>query len=233
MFYGTPRKQRHWFFNLENWKGHHFEEETIDLFIKKLMNTPLEAIQESFQLEEYSGDNLRYIYFKDIDEYFPCSGGNHRTLFAKITNAPYILAKVEEHEKDHKKNCNYDLIQSRKNYLEALIKQLNLTKSEKENSSDEEFYLIYKNISLLYVKIPSIKDYTDKDSERFHEVYEAYKRAIYYLKDLESKDFYYSKIPFRNQLLKVINAIQPAEGTIAHLKNLYAAGWKRRPRIKL
>lgn len=83
---------------------------------RSLENQGLESFRESFKEREYQ---VRLIHYDEEDNYYVGGDGNHRTVWAKIVNAPSICARVSRYKINHKNRTNYQAVRKLK-YVEVI-----------------------------------------------------------------------------------------------------------------
>ncbi|MGP4073754.1 hypothetical protein ACTWQB_14510 [Piscibacillus sp. B03] len=218
------KSRKSWFYNLINADECNFRISTIKEFLSKITPTDLENFRESFKNEKYSGDNLRFVYFEDEGKYFAVSGGSHRTLFAKLVNAPYVYAKVTRYKLNQLKTKNFNDINQLTNELKSLVQELGLNCTQKECYTHKSYCLInYKTIPLLRFENKRILDFANQG--RVNELYNIIEKQIDYLKLLKNKHEYYSRSPkLISKIIFLKDNIFIDNKVINDLDRMYKAG---------
>gem|GEM_PF-4633477 len=205
-----------WMYNFIQTSECNFRETTVEKFRSKITSSNLGNFKASFVDHKFSDDNLRFSYFKEVDEYYTSGGGSHRTLFAKVIGAPYIYGKVITYQKDPVKEKNVFEIESKEEYLKSLIQTMNLHLEKEE----EEIRIKFKTFPLSMFEENIINDFSDQN--RVEERLDIYNEEIEYLKEIQSLHNRYKRIP--TIFLRLKNSVSSYE-TLGDLIFLYEKGW--------
>lgn len=129
-------------------EGGYLDSRRIDNLLTSLRTKGLNEFQESFKERKYSRD-LDYMYFDKIDRYVICSGGNHRTLFAKIVGAKQIYAPVEVYKYNKNLEIAYEKSKENNKEFQAILQKFitRLSIHDFEYCSDTH-YAVYQDINL-------------------------------------------------------------------------------------
>ncbi|MFC7443085.1 hypothetical protein [Laceyella putida] len=142
----------------------------MESLLSSLKKKGLEEFRNTFIDEKYK---VSLFHFVDHDIYFVCNDGNHRTIWAKIVGAPFIMADIERYEfpKDEE---NIKLIESiHREYLN-LLNSMNLVHSEGE--------VVYKDQHVLPFESFEITDWTNTEQIRLAKA--TYKCNVIELREL-------------------------------------------------
>lgn len=114
----------------------------IENLLNKLKVNGYSSFVHSFQKPIYG---VPLAYFDKEDIYIAYGDGNHRTVFAKIVNAPYIYARVSYYRYNSESEHNYLLYQK---LLKELYKKIKEFGFSIENNS-----VVYKGV-IVIMNIP-------------------------------------------------------------------------------
>ncbi|MED3325523.1 hypothetical protein P4409_00020 [Bacillus thuringiensis] len=115
----------------------------LETHYKYLQENGLAASIEYFQQPEHK-INLSYFDKEDI---YVVTDGNHRTVFAKMINAPYIFAEVVQYKYNYTSESYYL-------HYKKLLKNLEIS-AEKLNFYIQDGKIMYKNVFINTHDIPS------------------------------------------------------------------------------
>jgi hypothetical protein len=208
-----------WFENLLNFRQHNFRAKTINDLSEK-MHSSLSDFRNSFESGDYSGDNLRFVHFIEDDLYVNTSGGSHRTLFAKISGAEYIYAKVLEYKCDNYKRKNFELIKQKEEQLKNLVSEMNLGIISEENQQ----IISYKNTTILSFEEIDICDYSNDEAVRI--VIDSLNKHIDYLEGIKKE--YLKIVWFPSKIRKFVLNFKlnfSNDWSLRILKKLIDSGW--------
>ncbi|SDZ44774.1 hypothetical protein [Bacillus sp. 166amftsu] len=127
----------------------------IETHYKYLQENGLAASIEYFQHPKHK-INLSYLDKEDI---YVVTDGNHRTVFAKMINAPYIFAEVEIYKHNYTSEAYYL-------HYKKLLKDLKES-AEELNFHIQDRRIMYKDISLNTHEIPCYSSFNFNQEEMF------------------------------------------------------------------
>ncbi|MBY0598967.1 hypothetical protein [Bacillus bingmayongensis] len=146
----------------------------IETLFERLKEKGLLRFIFSFEESRYC---VPLAYFDKEDIYFAYGDGNHRTVFAKIVNAPYIFAKVSYYKYNPVSERNY--IQYKK-WFQDLCSSV-----EKLGFRIEQGWIKYKDVSIIDIDIymPSNFNLSDKDMNFIHEKFKNLQKELTFIEE--------------------------------------------------
>ncbi|MEW9576547.1 hypothetical protein U9K47_14365 [Bacillus toyonensis] len=131
-----------------NCEGGNLDSQRINSLLTSLRTKGLNEFQESFKERKYSRE-LDYMYYDKIDKYVICSGGNHRTLLAKIVDAKQIYAPVEVYKYNRNLETAYEKSKENNKEFQALLhKFTNRLSIHDFEYCPDTHYVIYQDLNL-------------------------------------------------------------------------------------
>ncbi|SFX79372.1 hypothetical protein SAMN04487866_12617 [Thermoactinomyces sp. DSM 45891] len=116
----------------------------IESLRRSMEQKGLESFIHSFSLPKYK---VRGCYYPRLDQYYIEQDGTHRTLWAKVVDAPYIYARVEIYKLVKEKYRNYLMLLSLKESWYELLRKCHLSWHYDNNMvmyGDKEVFKFYR-----------------------------------------------------------------------------------------
>jgi len=186
---------------------------------RRIEEKGLEEFRRSFEDPSY---RVELNYYDYEDSYYVGGDGNHRTLWAKIVDAPFICARVSRYSLSPTKWINYQNVQDWKEKLRSLLERYNLQLVNGHIEANG-WSILYLDPTYTY-----IYDYGDKD--QVHAVLDEYSEVISLLEgaiDFHRKLRFISDIRIRKFILAVLYIFSKHERVYEVLLDLYNAGWNK------
>ncbi|WP_053360960.1 hypothetical protein [Bacillus sp. FJAT-27251] len=194
-------------------------------FGEKLKETNLEEFRQWFISDNFP--LMKLVYYKEFNEYYVETDGNHRTVWAKLIDAEFIKAKVvncrlniqkfkEINRKEQQKLNNFIIIEKLKIDFEKYIQRYGF--------SINYGYIIYKGERLMLCYPPKLYYSNDQVVEFFKTYIREVKSN---LRDLENEYHKLKKIPRILRSIYIILAMQipRKRDTFITLSILIKKGW--------
>lgn len=179
------------------------EESRIDRFITNNNMTELSSsqINELFSREQFAdiSDRVKLSFYEQENKFFVING-NHRIMWAKLLNVPFIRAEVSYYSINSNKYEEHLLYTDTKNELDHLIKKVEFEIIEKR----DWLGIYYKG--LLITEYPVNYLTIDICLRSEEEKIERINKAINILRQIEDNYNYYMKYPsfIRLYILKIV-----------------------------
>ncbi|GGE30194.1 hypothetical protein GCM10011571_35500 [Marinithermofilum abyssi] len=221
---------RSWFDHITN-KAGNLSWARLNNLRRSLEEQGLESFRQSFKDPGYQ---VKLIHYDKEDSYYVGSDGNHHTVWAKITNAPSICARVSRYKFNPLKWMNYQSIREMEAKFQRTLKQYNLEFDAEQYWMEADFgYIQVNDWPILYFECPVIFDYGNES--KVHTVLQEYEKVFNQLEQivrLHKKWGFVSDIKKRVLLLKALQLFlnEERQGVYNMLLDLYKAGWHEKYR---
>lgn len=185
----------------------------INHLYRSLQEQGLQEFRQSFSEVTYK---IKLHYYMEQDEYYVSIDGNHRALWAKIVDAPYICADVSFYKLCSTRYGNYKAIQHIEKQFFYLVRQCQFDLVDR--------FVQYKKCPVLYHDPPRISCGNQKALQELCEYYNQSNNTVHKLLNIHMK---LSKVPSTIIRMKLVSWLKKftSNNYYETIYMLYKTGW--------